>query len=105
VAKGILFVATNPVEPSREDEFNDWYSNVHVPAILELPGFVGARRYRVISDGETAHRYMAVYEIERDDVAAAMDELQKATAEGRGGMSDVLQLDPLPQLMLGELIE
>ena len=42
---GVLVVLANSVE-SREDEFNDWYSGVHVPEILALPSFLSARRFR-----------------------------------------------------------
>jgi len=35
--------------PEWEDEFNDWYNGEHVPVRLALPGFVGARRYTVVT--------------------------------------------------------
>ena len=28
---GILFVMSNCSDPSKEDEFNDWYTNIHLP--------------------------------------------------------------------------
>jgi hypothetical protein len=48
------------IDPEKEDEFNEWYNNVHLPAIVNCPGFVSGRRYRSIR-GEP--KYMALYEI------------------------------------------
>ncbi|MGH1561575.1 hypothetical protein [Mumia sp. DW29H23] len=67
MSDAIMVVKTNPVD-GREDEFNAWYSNEHVPEILAVPGFVGARRYVALEDpadaGDPGFRYVAIYEIE-----------------------------------------
>jgi hypothetical protein len=31
MAKGIMVVQSEPVDPAHEDEFNDWYDNTHIP--------------------------------------------------------------------------
>lgn len=49
------------IDPEKEDEFNDWYNKVHIPGIVNCPGFISGRRYRSVR-GEP--RYMALYEIE-----------------------------------------
>lgn len=49
------------MDPEKENEFNDWYNNVHIPGIVNCPGFISGRRYRSVR-GEP--RYMALYEIE-----------------------------------------
>lgn len=46
MAKGIMVVQSEPVDPAHEDEFNDWYDNTHIPEITAVPGFVSARRYQ-----------------------------------------------------------
>ena len=43
--KAIMFVQSRPSSPDREDEYNDWYSRVHLPEILAIPGFTAARRH------------------------------------------------------------
>lgn len=98
MAKAILVVESNPVSPEREDEFNDWYTNTHLDDVVAVPGFGSATRY-VISDVETnsdskVHRYLAIYELETEDVAAAAAALAEAVA---GGMpvSDSLNRDRL----------
>ena len=40
-----LIVLTNPVD-GREDEYNDWYTNVHLDDVLKVPGVVAAQRFR-----------------------------------------------------------
>ena len=53
--KGVMVVQTG-CEPGREDEYNDWYSNTHIPEVLAVPGFVGARRFKVHQPGRrTGH--------------------------------------------------
>ncbi|KAA1423059.1 hypothetical protein FE697_013065 [Mumia zhuanghuii] len=68
MTNAIMVVKTNPVG-GREDEFNAWYSGQHVPEILRVPGFVGARRYVALDQpvddgGDAGFRYVAIYEIE-----------------------------------------
>lgn len=105
MVKAVMLVHTNPADGSREDEFNDWYDNVHIPEVLLIDGFVAATRYRLsetqLVDGQAGHRYLAVYEIESDDLAATTKALTNAAS---GGMfiSDSLQLQPFPTVALYE---
>ena len=50
--KWINILATN-CDPTREDEYNHWYDQIHIPDILKTPGFVRARRFlnREFRDG------------------------------------------------------
>lgn len=57
---GMLFSQMNP-PVGREDEFEAWYEEVHVPSRLAVPGFVRATRYRAV-EGEPSH--LAVYELD-----------------------------------------
>jgi hypothetical protein len=69
-------VHTNPVE-GREDEYNHWYSNLHIPLLLQCPGVVSARRLTLagaqLRDTVQAFSYLAIYEIETDDPQAFVD--------------------------------
>ena len=40
----IQIVFSNPFE-GKDDEFNEWYDNVHLPEVLALPGVISAQRY------------------------------------------------------------
>lgn len=98
MAKGIIHVETRPSAPDREQEYNAWYDEVHIPELLALDGFVSARRLRPV-DGEGP--YLALYEIEGDDLQAILDNMV-ANAD-QLHMSDALQLDPRPVMRLLEV--
>ena len=44
--RALLVVLSGPVAPEREDTYNDWYTNVHLPDVLAVPGYVRAARYK-----------------------------------------------------------
>ena len=79
MANNLLVVLTNPL-PGKEDAYNDWYSNIHIKEIVQIPGFVSAQRFKLgeAQMGPTgAHLYLAIYEME-DDAGAAVEALVKA---------------------------
>lgn len=81
-----LIVYTSPAE-GREDEYNKWYDEVHLPEFSALPGVVSGRRYQV-AGGQPAP-YAAVYElsVSPEQVFAAMND---AIKNGTLHMSDAL---------------
>ena len=103
--KGIMVVQSRPSDPAREDEFNDWYSNTHLPEIRAVPGFVAARRYKVHDTAAGGYSYLAIYEIDADDLTDPVTELRARSAAGRTHTSDALQTDPPPVVTLYELLE
>jgi hypothetical protein len=110
VAKGILVVESNPTSPEREADYNDWYSNTHLGEVCALPGIISARRYKVHGDGgpladPSRRQYLAIYELEADDLSQPFEELGKAAADGRIQMSDALQMSPPPAVTVFELME
>jgi hypothetical protein len=44
-----MLVLANPV-PGLENDFNDWYSNMMMGDLMQLPGWLGVQRFRIISD-------------------------------------------------------
>jgi len=75
MAKHLFVVLSNCVDGGDEEEFNDWYTNTHLKDILTVPGYVRATRYKlssaqVMADDQLSYRYLALYEIETDDIAA-----------------------------------
>ncbi|WP_036555975.1 DUF4286 family protein [Nocardioides insulae] len=60
---GVLVVFTSPADPSREDEFNAWYTGTHVPEIVEkVDGISGAQRYQLGNGSPEGPRpYLALY--------------------------------------------
>ena len=90
MARGILLVLSKPKSPEVDQDYNDWYDNVHLPEILALAGFKSARRFSM-SDSQLASQggyasvstrfpshYVAVYEVEADDVNTAVQSLTDA---------------------------
>jgi hypothetical protein len=98
MAKGIILVESRPSSPDRDQEYNTWYNEVHIPELVALPGFVSARRLRPV-DGDGP--YVALYEVEGDDLQAILDGM--VANAGRLHMSDALQLDPPPVMRLLEV--
>ena len=73
----LCLVFSNPVE-GREAEFNDWYSRRHLPDVLRVPGYLSAQRFSLESGDGVAlpnWRYLAVYEVDRANYAAALAEV------------------------------
>jgi hypothetical protein len=98
MAKGIILVETFPSSPEREQEYNTWYDEIHLQELVALDGFVSARRLRPVdADGP----YVALYEIEADDLQAVLRGLNDNA--GKLHMSGALQLDPPPVMRLLEV--
>ena len=93
MARYISVVLSNPV-PGREEEFNHWYSNEHVPDVLAIPGIVAASRYRRLGEDAAPpfgrFRYMAIYELETDDLPALFRELNRRVGTASMPMHDAL---------------
>ena len=62
-----LFVVRATITAEREDAFNRWYNEEHLPQVLRYNGAVSGRRYRKLT-GEDRYAYMAVYEFASEDV-------------------------------------
>ena len=93
--KAIVLVFTNCSDPAREAEFDEWYNNTHVPDILEAEGFVAATRYQLLGEpGPGQGKFLAVYEVEADDLPTAFAGVQKRLAEvaAQGRIIDVLRV-------------
>ena len=83
----LLVAESNCTDPSRVKEFNQWYDGVHVPDALETEGFISATRYETDSPTEGRGKFLALYEIETDDIkqteAAMMTNLLPKVEQGR----------------------
>jgi hypothetical protein len=71
-----LLVVMLDVDPSvDEDEFNRWYFEEHVAERLSSPGFLSARRFKIV-EGEP--RYLAIYELEGPEALQTEQYLEMA---------------------------
>jgi hypothetical protein len=95
MAKYTLVVLSNPTA-GKESEFNEWYDKVHVPDVLRVPGFVAAQRFKLagpqLNDAPRPHRYLALYEIDTDDIQASIDELRRRAGTAEMLISDAIDI-------------
>ena len=81
-----MVVFTNAVE-GRDEDFNDWYQNTHLKQIVSIKSFVQAQRFRfhtsIVPGSPDSSRYMAIYDIETDDINAALGAMNDLAASGR----------------------
>jgi GrpB-like predicted nucleotidyltransferase (UPF0157 family) len=64
-SKHILLIVRTDVVPEMEEEFNCWYTEEHIPRLLQVPGVLWAKRGTRTGDGQ---KYIAVYEHESREV-------------------------------------
>ena len=93
--KYTFVVLTNPV-PGKEAEYNEWYNKQHLPDVLNIPGIVCAQRF-ALADGqpqveEKTHKYLALYEIETDDLPGVFKELAARRDTSEMVMSESIDL-------------
>lgn len=71
-----MLAVTSSAKAGKDEEFRKWYKNVHIPELLEVPGFVKGTRY--YSDNpEGAAPYLTIYDIDSDDIQATMNEMRE----------------------------
>ena len=99
MARFSFVVYSNPVE-GREQEYNDWYSNQHLKDLLAIPGVISARRFKLsatqIHEAAQPYQYLAIYDIEADDVQSFIKELMLRTASGAITRDTAMSSDVLP---------
>jgi hypothetical protein len=75
------FVVLSNSTPGMEAEYNTWYTEQHLGELLAVPGFISAQRFKVHSASllpgvKPSHDYLAIYEIETDDIGAVLKDLR-----------------------------
>jgi hypothetical protein len=94
MAKYTFVVMTNATT-GKDAEFNRWYNEQHIPDVLNVPGIVCAQRFRLADtqmggDTNKPQKYLALYEIETDDLPAVLKDMQS-----RGGTADMIMSDAI----------
>jgi hypothetical protein len=87
-----LIVMTQPVE-GREQEYNDWYQDSHLSDLVAVYGVKSAQRFRlsrtVVADPAPLP-YLAIYDIETDDIDKTLDDLKTRVGAGQIFVSSAL---------------
>ena len=94
-----FMVLTNAVE-GRDDDFNEWYSGRHIPDVLAIPGIVSASRYELAGTQRISppwpYRYLAIYDIETDDLDWVAAEIGRRAGTDAMVISDAMAAEKLP---------
>ena len=91
--KGIMYVETMPVSSDREAEYHKWYNDTHLAQITSVEGIISARRFAPI-DGDGP--FIAIYELDCDDLDAAVQRLSEFGASGKMTGLENLAMEPKP---------
>jgi hypothetical protein len=82
-------VFANPI-PGKEAEFNDFYSNSHMGDLVQLPGWTGAQRFRIVTSVQPppstagyGHGYLIVWELESTEANGVLSMMSAAIAGGK----------------------
>ena len=58
----IILIVANEPSADREAEYNEWYTEKHIPMMFRFHGMKKASRYRLAGESKEAAKYLAVYE-------------------------------------------
>jgi hypothetical protein len=85
----VYLVMADPL-PGREWDFNDGYQNMHMGDLVQLPGWTGAQRYRLVPDVVPRHTQppyrrgnLIIWDQEGDDLGKLQSESRAAIAGGK----------------------
>lgn len=84
-----MLILSNPVV-DRDDAFNRWYDDIHLPDVFAVPGVTGAERYR-FRTGE-GWKYLAIYDLDCDDPGQVEQELLARAGSEAMPLSDAFDL-------------
>lgn len=108
--KYVFLAFTNPTI-GREEEYNKWYDEQHLADVINVPGFVSARRFR-LSPGQfqfntktPEHKFLALYEIETDDIVKVLKELASRVGTPEVVMTDAIDMSTLSSPVFEQITE
>ncbi|MEV0685427.1 hypothetical protein AB0I35_16335 [Nocardia sp. NPDC050378] len=69
-----------------DDEYNRWYTEVHIPDMLAIPGVVSAERHQLVRGAPDEMRYLSVFVLDAEP-SAVLAEIGARAKDGRMTMS------------------
>jgi len=90
-----VMITQSAAHDGRDEEYNAWYDSRHLHEICAIPGVTEARRLKAtpVALGTPGAPYIALYEIETDDLGAFMAEMGKRSADGSITRSEAMNRD------------
>ena len=72
-----LSIVIADVDPQHEAEWDRWYTESHLPNLLNVPGYVSAGRFRrfghpALAGFNTGPKYLALYECQSEEVLSSL---------------------------------
>ena len=97
MARGIIYLETRPVSPDREDGIPQVVQRHSLAEICSVDGIVSARRFAP-TDGEGP--FIAIYELDCDDLDAVVDRLGELGRSGKMSSLELLNMEtpPIPKV-------
>ena len=83
-----LSIVTSDVDPAHEEEWDRWYTESHLPGVLNVPGYAIGARFRALDhpalEGfNTGPKYLALYECDNEDVLPTLVPGERIHPEAR----------------------
>lgn len=94
------FLVISNATPGKDAEFNDWYDNRHIPDLLKMPGFVGAKRFKVMGETSLPGQYVTIYEMETDDPQATLENMMSKSGTDEMIMTDAIDISNVSTTLL-----
>lgn len=101
---GLIVAEVMCADPTRIDEWDEWYDTQHLPDVMDSGAFVAGSRWRRAEPRPGSANHLTVYEVSGGDVAEAIERsaavMPGLTASGRkhechaGGLTWALELAP-----------
>jgi hypothetical protein len=95
VPKGILYVESRPNTPEEAEAFHTWYEGTHLKEMTAIDGVVSARRFAALADDGP---FIAIYELDTDDIAGIQAHISEAARAGRMSPPVGVRNDPPPRV-------
>src|SRR5262249_52244194 len=99
----VFVVQTEPLE-GRDREYNEWYDEIHLKDVCAFPGFVGARRFRLV-EGDAKTRYLALDGLDPAAPPRPPPALPAAAGTERMRMTDALDLPKATTALFEQISE
>lgn len=98
MSSAVLLAWASPSSVESTEQFHQWYESTHIPQVRQaIPSIREVTRYELVDPESGAQgRFLAVYEMDEADVAAASAALGGGVAAGRIEMSPAMDVTTAP---------
>ncbi len=100
-----MIVLSNSVD-GMDEEFNEWYDNVHIEDVTKLEGITSAKRFSFHSNvigGSTERKYLTIYDIKTNNVDEVVNNLIKIVENDEIYISESLDMSTVDAMIYKEI--